>query len=405
MDYETALNYLLNREKFGMKLGLKNIKNLLNKLDNPQEKFKTIHVTGTNGKGSTCSFIFEVLKNQGYKVGLYTSPHLVNFRERIRINNDLISKDDIIKYVEIISPLVENETYFEVITALAFLYFKDKKIDFGVIEVGLGGRLDATNVIKPEVSVITKISLEHTLHLGNNIKKIAFEKSGIIKSNVPVVTGSSGETLGVIRRISRKKNSKLYVVNKNYNNYVTSLNGKYQKLNASIALKTLKILQKKGIVISEKSIIDGFFNANWPGRMQFIDDNFLVDCAHNPDGVIALCDSLDDLRIKNKIDEIILITGIMKDKDIEMMCKYFEKSVDEFIITKPKIQRSSDTIEIKKFITKKNIEIDEVSEAVIYGIKRRKELINLGKNILLVIAGSIFLVGEAFEYLQIKPFE
>jgi dihydrofolate synthase/folylpolyglutamate synthase len=212
--YLEVINYLYSLQRFGIKLGLHNIERLLKLLQNPEEKFTSIHIAGTNGKGSTSSFIASILSSSGYKVGLYTSPHLVDFTERIRINGAPISRERVVEYVEILRDEINllRATFFEVTTAIAFKYFADEKVDFAVVEVGLGGRLDSTNVIKPAVSVITTVSFDHMDVLGEAIEQIAFEKAGIIKEGVPSVTGCEDEkALDVIKKVANEKKSELVV--------------------------------------------------------------------------------------------------------------------------------------------------------------------------------------------------
>ena len=216
MDYERILKYLYSLESSKIKLGLENIQALLQKINNPEKELRCIHVAGTNGKGSVCAMLSHILREAGYEVGLYTSPHLKKFNERIRINNKLISDKEIVDYFLKIKPHITNQSFFEITTAIAFLYFKEKHADFVVLETGLGGRLDATNVVVPLVSVITNVGLEHTELLGNTIEKIAFEKAGIIKNKVPVVAGAKGKALEAIKRIAKERNAPLYSVKKLY---------------------------------------------------------------------------------------------------------------------------------------------------------------------------------------------
>ncbi|MEK6869330.1 MAG: folylpolyglutamate synthase/dihydrofolate synthase family protein, partial [Nanoarchaeota archaeon] len=285
MDYKNVLDELYSLDVPKWTLGLDRIESLLKKLGNPEKKLRCIHVAGTNGKGSVCAMISSILTGAGYKVGLYTSPHLKKFNERIRINNKLISDKDIVKYYLKIKKYVTNQSFFEITTAMAFLYFADKKVDFAVLEVGLGGRLDATNVVTPLVSIITNIGLEHTKYLGNTIKKVAYEKAGIIKNNVPVVTAAEGIALAAIKKISNERNSRLYIANKKNANYRIGLKGEFQKLNAAMAIKAIGILKNNyGVKIKKSNVKKGLLNAKWPGRFQFLEKNILVDCAHNPHG-------------------------------------------------------------------------------------------------------------------------
>jgi len=275
MNYNQILKELYSLESVKFKQTLANMRLLLKKLNNPEKKLKCIHVAGTNGKGSVCAMISSILQEAGYKVGMYTSPHLKRFNERIRINNKLITDKDIVKYYLRVKKHVTDQTFFEMTTAMAFLYFKEKNVDFAVLETGLGGRLDTTNVITPLISIITNIGLEHTEYLGNTIEKIAQEKAGIIKENIPVVTAAEGIALATIKNASNNKNSKLIIINnkiiKNYKNIKLNLKGVFQIENAAIAAKTIEILKNNSkIIINKKNIINGLKNAKWPGRFQFI---------------------------------------------------------------------------------------------------------------------------------------
>ena len=389
MNYDSALKYINSREKFGIKLGLKNINSLMLCLDNPQDSFKCVHVAGTNGKGSVCSVIASVLMKAGYKVGVYTSPHLVDFRERIRINSSIISKKDVCRLLTLVKKHVKQHTYFEIVTALAFLYFKLKKVDIALIEVGMGGRLDATNVVNPMISVITNISLEHTDHLGGTVNKIAFEKAGIIKDKVPVVVSKDCKGISVIKKICKSKKCKLYKVRTK--KVFSGLKGEFQYQNVSIALKVVKLLKYK---ISKNVVSSGLKSAKWPGRFDFISKNLIFDCAHNPAGAKALAKDVSKLGKK-----VIFVVGIMKDKDIKHMVDSFEKVATEIIISKPKINRAAVPKNIAKFVHKKVVLVDSVDNALEYAKLRA------GKNGLVVLTGSIYTVGEAFSLLKKKVFQ
>lgn len=388
MSYQETLKYIYSREQFGIKLGLSNIKGILEDLGHPEDYLDFIHVAGTNGKGSVCAMISSVLQKQGYKVGLYTSPHLVDFTERIQINNEKISEKDLTKLVKKVSPYITNHTFFEAVTALAFQYFKEKKVDFVVAEVGMGGRLDATNTIKPLVSVITNISLEHREYLGDTIEKIAFEKAGIIKKGVPCITAATGAALSTIKEICTKRKSKLSVVRLN-KNIKTNLNGFFQLINASTCLKVIDTLRDLGFDISKSSITKGLMKVVWPARMHFIHKNVLLDCAHNPAAVDVLAKEIKKLKYKN----LILITGILKDKNIKEMIAKLAPLADHIIITKPDINRAANPKYITKFIKKDCSILPNVKEAVDLGRSMIK------KEDLLLITGSIYTVGEAMEHL------
>ena len=244
MEYKKILKYLYGLETPEVKLGLDNIQLLLDKIGNPEKKLKCIHVAGTNGKGSVCAMLFYILKEAGFKVGLYTSPHLKKFNERIRINGNFITDREIVEYFLKVKPHITNQSFFEITTAMAFLYFCEKNVDYAVMEVGLGGRLDATNVATPIVSIITNIGLEHTELLGDTIEKIAFEKAGIIKKNIPVVTGAKGNALKVIKKISKSRNAQLFLAENFKDVEFNHLNGSFQQQNKNIALTAISVLKK-----------------------------------------------------------------------------------------------------------------------------------------------------------------
>ena len=322
MNYKESIYWLYSFDKYGSKLGLERINELLKLLDNPQNKIKTIHVTGTNGKGSICKFIGSILSQAGYNVGVYISPHLERFSERIVINNKEISKKDITVLINEIKPLIEKmisenniPTFFEIVTAMTFMYFYNKNVDFAVVEVGLGGRYDATNVITPLVSIISNISSEHTDILGKDLKSIAFEKAGIIKQDIQVVSAVKGSGKEVIERVANEKKAPLRYVNKkdweridNNNSFQrflikgslknydikTSLLGKYQGENISLAIASIEELQMLGVYISDEDIVEGILKTTNPGRMEILSYNpmILLDGAHNPGGIQKLCNSL-----------------------------------------------------------------------------------------------------------------
>ncbi len=388
MGYKDAIDFLYALESKEYNLDLGNITRLLAKLGNPHEGLKYIHVAGTNGKGSVCAMLYSILQEAGYKAGMYTSPHLVRFSERIQINNKEITNEEIAELFGKIKLFYTEETFFEVVTAMAFLYFKEKKADFVVLEAGMGGRLDATNVIVPLVSVITNISLEHQKYLGKTVEKIAFEKAGIIKEGIPAVTGAEGSALGVIKKIAKKNNSKLSTIGRPLKRYSLSLKGAFQQFNANIAVKTIEVLNecyKLGI----DSIKSGLLKANWPGRLEFLDKNVLADCAHNPAGAKVLKNEL--LRIKNNYKRIILVVGILSDKDIKPMLDELVPLADKIIITKPKTNRAEKPENIAKFINKECEIVEDVKEAVKKAKAAAKE------KDLIVVSGSIYVVGEAYE--------
>jgi len=421
MNYKEAIDWLDGFQQFGMKLGLERIKILCEKLGNPQDNYDIIHVGGTNGKGSVCRFVSSILTSGGYKTGIYTSPHLQRITERFVIDDEEISEEDFARLVEKIKPIVEelktsNEspTYFEILTALAFQYFNDKKVDYAVIEVGLGGRFDATNIVNPILTIITNVSLEHQDVLGENVKKIAFEKSGIIKKDIPVVTGSDSDALEIIKKRAEENNSDIIIVNndswnrifndnngqqflihgklKDYN-VRTSMLGIFQGKNISIAINGIEILQEKGVFIPDESILDGVEKASFSGRMEIVQNDpiILIDGAHNIEGFKVLTETLkNDFRY----DKLILIVGILSDKKISEMAGIITPIVDVVVATKSKNKRACNPSKLKQIIYERGYtkEID-VKEKISDAIEYAKSIAD--KDDLICITGSLFTVGEA----------
>ncbi|MBI2207873.1 bifunctional folylpolyglutamate synthase/dihydrofolate synthase [Candidatus Woesearchaeota archaeon] len=408
MNYKQALEELYAIKEWKFKLGLKNMRILLKKLGNPEKKLKCIHVTGTNGKGSVCAMISSVLMDAGYKVGMYTSPHLKKFNERIRINNKLISDKDATEYYLRVKKYVVNQSFFEITTAMAFLYFYEKKVDFAVLEVGMGGRLDSTNVITPLISIITNIGYEHTNRLGKTLGKIAHEKSGIIKNNIPVVTGTTGVALQTIKRIANKKNSELYAINNkkiikkrfdkkgniwhfDFDNYgdltLDNLKGEFQIKNAIIAIKTLEILNNNNkIEINNKNIRNGLKKAEWAGRFQFLGKNILIDCAHNPHGFNTLFKELRYIHY----NKLILVAGFSKGKDVGKISRIIKanKKIKKIILTEADNERAMPIREAAGYFNKKAVIKNNSKNALEYAEKIAK------KNDLVLVCGSIYMVGE-----------
>jgi dihydrofolate synthase/folylpolyglutamate synthase len=388
------LKWLNSLEIFGSRLGLERINELLSKLGNPQSKLKCIHVAGTNGKGSVCAMIASVLKEQGYKVGMYTSPHLKRFTERFQVNGEEISQKRLNEIIEKIRPYYKNQTFFEIATAIGFLYFFEEKVDFLVLEVGLGGRLDATNVIEPLVSVITNISLEHTQVLGDREEIIAYEKAGIIKEGKPVVTLAKGDALKEIKKIAQEKNSKLYIPKKyhktdgkfsvnSYRNMHLGLLGEFQLENASIALKSIDII-KEDYDISDEAIRKGMENVLWPGRLEYIEKNVLVDCAHNPGGMSALKKEI----MKINCEKVISVVGILKDKDKKSIVEIVSSFSDYIVFCEAKSDRASKAEELASYCKVRNEIVKDVKKA----LKKAKKLAN--NSDLVLVTGSIYTVGE-----------
>jgi dihydrofolate synthase/folylpolyglutamate synthase len=322
------INYLKSLEKFGMNLGLERIKVILSKLENPQTKFKSIHIAGTNGKGSTAAMIASILQTAGYRVGLYTSPHFIDYTERIKINGKDISGQDFKAGLKIVKRSGQKPTVFEALTAVAFWYFAKKKVDYAVVEVGLGGRLDATNVITPLVSVITNIDLEHTEVLGKTLAKIAAEKAAIIKPGVPVVTAENKrEALQVLEKKAEKNSSLLVGISRKQKAVSSKLIGEHQKLNAACAIAAIRLA---GIKVTKGQIKKGLAKTVWPGRLQIISRQPLIilDGAHNPAGAKVLVVALKKRYPKTKFT---VIYGCQRTKDFKN-CQHNLKPVTARLI-------------------------------------------------------------------------
>lgn len=319
---KTAKEILTSHNKFHINLGLQRIKLVLALLDNPQKNYKIIHVAGTNGKGSTCKTVNQILiehfKNTDKKIGLFTSPHLFSYCERIKINNVDIKEEIFDRLVNDIDNFAKNNNIelseFELITAVALHYFYIQKVDYVILEVGLGGKYDATNVINPIITAITTIDLDHTERLGDTIGKIALQKAGIIKKNIPIVISKDNKGLEVIKKVAELNNSKVIEVDKNDVHYNLNLLGEHQKENTALALAIVKNI---GLDIKEETIKKALNDVNWKFRLEYDKNkNILIDGAHNPSGIKALRDFLDkNFKDKKKI----FLFGCLKNKDYKTM--------------------------------------------------------------------------------------
>lgn len=396
MRYADALRYLETLQKENEQReewSLEPVKALLEKLDNPQKRLGIVfHISGTNGKGSTSAMLANILHTAGYKTALYTSPHLSEMTERIKINNEEIEREVFAFYVHRLRPFITTESFFEVLTALAFLYFAEQDVDFSVIEVGMGGRLDATNVVHSTVSIITNISLEHTQRLGKTEQQIAFEKAGIIKENSICVTAAHGDALHVIEQCCKEKNT-LLMHSKPTDAYELSLQGAMQKENAGIVVAAIEALKKKEIIIPKIHIVQGLKTTYWPGRMEFIEKNVLVDVAHNPGGMQQLAHELQKLK-KEMYNKVIFVVGILADKDWKIMLDSIVPLADAIILTKPNNVRAADPGTLHRFLEKEYGIEATVIENIPAALEQAKRIAT--SDDLIVVTGSFYTVGEIY---------
>ena len=346
MNYRETLEYLTTLGKFGIHLGLERIEGILAILGNPQQQFKTVHITGTNGKGSVSEFVTGALADMGLKVGCFTSPHFVKYNERIAINGQDISDEDFAALATIVAAAEkefkeqggEQPTQFEILTAMCFVYFAKEKVDYGVVEVGMGGLWDSTNVIVPQVSVITNVAMDHMARLGNTIREIAAQKAGIIKEGVPVVTGATGQALKVILGTASEKHAPIRVYGNDFTGVslesnmdkqifayrsllekreiAITLAGDHQIINCSVAIATLEVLAKQDKKVNLTGLEASLFKVKWPGRLERIRRNpdVLLDGAHNPAGITVLRKTLDEHYYDV---QRCFVFGMMKDKDLK----------------------------------------------------------------------------------------
>ncbi len=480
-EYDQGLSYLYNLQKFGIKFGLSKTENLLKVFNNPQENLRLIHIAGSNGKGSVAAMLSSVYSQAGYKVGLFTSPHLIDFRERFQINGRLIEKDQtlaLIKEIKEKTDLEEPPTFFEFVTAMALLYFYRERVDLAIMETGLGGRLDATNIIHPLITVITTITLEHQEYLGRTLKKIALEKAGIIKPHIPLVTGVNqikvqvilkdicqekqapmllagrdfrtrklkdgtfsycgiriadcgvGEQLGVrisefgVGEDARGKlqdaswtknegrgardqvlitpNSEPFLVERRTpNGFIpqsafrnpqlkVGLLGDHQIRNAGLALTVIDYLKAR-FPVQEEAVREGLVRVTWPGRLEVLSERpwIVLDGAHNPGAMKTLSRNLPRVFSYKRL---LLIIGMMKDKDIEQTFNYIIPKADIVYLSRAEYDRSSEPESLLPFVKVKNLPCHLAQSIPLAINQARKEA---EPEDLILITGSLFLVGEA----------
>jgi len=428
MFYPEAIQFLYDLRLFGAKFGLENTFSLARLAGNPQDRLRFIHVAGTNGKGSTCAMLESIYRAGGRRVGLFTSPHLVSFRERIQVNRRLIGEGDIVRLVQEIRPWLKHfpdghhPTFFEVVTVMALKFFAEQNCDLVIWETGLGGRLDATNIVTPLASVITNIQLDHQQWLGDTLGQIAAEKAGIIKPGVPVVTATDEpDALAVIEKIAREENAPLTKIRKSEvrsQKSELSLLGDHQQLNAALALAVVEVLQNQ-IPVAEEKIRAGLQSVDWPGRLQLVTresgGKILLDGAHNVAGAKALSAavtgwssglSLAGGTPKRELQPtatvpgapITLILGVLQDKDWQHMCETLAPLAARIHTVPVSSERSANPAELAEACRKINPAAEIVASTAL-----ADALDKSAGDGLVIITGSLYLVGEALELLGLSP--
>ncbi len=421
ISYSSSLEFLYGLQKHGIKLGLETINEMLARLGRPQGRYHTLHIGGTNGKGSTAAMTAAILRAAGYRVGLYTSPHLVDFRERIRVNDDPIPEDCVAELTERLQDaagLSLSPTFFEFTTALALQFFAGSQVEIAVLEVGMGGRFDATNVVVPLASAITNVALDHEEYLGHTVGAIAFEKAGIIKRDVPVVAGRlSPEAVEVIKRIASEQAAplvRLHVdfrthgdrecfrydgLNWFYADLFCPLDGTHQLDNAACSLALLELAAAKGIRVSEESVRAGLRSVCWEGRLEVVEHHptLLLDGAHNPAAAEAVAAHLAAYRGDHPGSRILLVIGMMRDKDLEGFFRAILPTVDEAIVTQANMARAATVEELCSFLGERS---DSVHVA-----PHTADALALARRLaspedLICVTGSLMLVGEVKALLR-----
>ncbi len=420
--YRDSLDYLYGLESHGIVFGLHNIRNILSSLGNPHEKLKTIHIGGTNGKGSTAAMIHSILSRCGYRVGLYTSPHLISFTERIRIDGREITEGEVVRLTEEIRGAIkrrgipETFTFFDFTTAMALLYFVEAGVNLAIVEVGLGGRLDSTNVVDPILTIITNISLDHRDYLGDTLEEVALEKAGIIKEGRGIVTAATQrKVLDLLRRVSVEKNAPLFRVGRDFRgrkvaprrfhyygrnlslpNLDLKLAGKHQVTNAITALGAIEMIGENGYRIGDEAIYEGLRGVQWSGRLEVVMESptVVLDGAHNPGAAKSLKEAILE---EFTYERLLLALGIMNDKDYRRIISTLVPLADMTVLCKPRCERAALPQVLLNEVTR--IEkwgkiVEDVGEAVQYLLSRATE------RDLICITGSFYTIGEAKAYLS-----
>ena len=405
MSYSDAIRFLYELHWFGARPGLENTLKLAEQAGNPQDRLRFIHVTGTNGKGSTCAILESIYRAAGLKVGLFTSPHLVSFRERIQVNRRLIGETDVTRLVAELQPGLaafpadHHPTFFEIVTVMALRYFAEQRCDLVIWETGLGGRLDATNIVTPLASVITNVQHDHEKWLGNTLPEIAFEKAGIIKPGVPVLTAATGaDVLKVIRDTARARRAPLTVVEEPTDeSSELPLLGDHQRLNAALALATVETLQRT-IPVKPEAVQAGLRDVSWPGRLQLVTREsgrkVLLDCAHNLDAAEILAAGLKKCFPSVRPT---LVLGILRDKDWEHMCGVLAPLAARLLAVPVSSERTT-TAEELVAVCRRIAPQTEIKPCA----SLESAMKEAATDPFVVVTGSIYLVGEAMVLLGLS---
>ncbi|WP_455242192.1 bifunctional folylpolyglutamate synthase/dihydrofolate synthase [Petrachloros mirabilis] len=416
MTYASAVSHLYNLQKHGIKLGLETMTALVGRLGMPQDRYRSLHIAGTNGKGSTAAMAASILQAAGYRVGLYTSPHLVEFRERIRVDGEMISETEVARLTELLKGLCEPDlspTFFEYATAMAFQHFAEQRIDVAVLEVGLGGRFDATNVVTPAACAVTTIALDHQEYLGKTVSSVAFEKAGIIKSNVPVIIGRvSGEALKTIEQVASERTAPLARLNREFHvsgvsaerfcyvgpriridDLSCSLQGGHQIDNAACSVALIEAACSEGVVVCEEAVREGLAKVRWEGRLEVVErqPTVVLDGAHNPAAAEALASYLREFRLSHPGSRVVLVMGMMKDKDHRRFAEPLKDVVDDVVFTQADLPRSATAHELQAEL-KELWPHAHASSVVNDGVEKARRLAR--ETDLICVAGSLMLVGD-----------
>ncbi|UCF56750.1 MAG: bifunctional folylpolyglutamate synthase/dihydrofolate synthase [Deltaproteobacteria bacterium] len=423
VSYKEAVQYLYGLQKYGIKFGLSRTSNLLKAFGNPHRRQRYIHIAGSNGKGSVAAMVETILMKSGLKVAFYSSPHLVRFTERFRINGQEIAPDKAAaiagELIDVIKP-GHPPTFFEVTTAMALIYFAREKVDISIMEVGMGGRLDATNVIRPVVSVITNISLEHQFFLGSRLMDIAKEKAGIIKRGVDLVTAATQPSVvRLFESICEEKKASFWRVGKdvryrsngssfnyyglkrNFKGLELGLKGRFQNRNAALSLAVIEILERKGFEFSSHEVVGGLKDTTWPGRMHIVsrDPLIILDGAHNPKAIKELANSI---KSGFSYRRLILVIGVMEDKDIGNIIRGILPIADYVIYTRPDYFRSASPEKLLREASS-NTKQGEIVPVISEALEKAKEMVSPEDMIL--VCGSLFTVGEAMTYFDPEKYK